>query len=183
MGNTPAPDVRIKAWRCQICGEVVFATECPSECPFCGSEAVHIEFANQVTEEPNRPGDFTPEDRHNLETALKAELEDMEKYRVMSKAAPADWMRQAYKRISRQEAEHASIFARLLGVGSPKRKVMLNPPPYGEMARQSVMDELNASAIYEGYAKTTKDARLKVVWRALSTVENNHYILQRFGAH
>lgn len=181
----------LRAWRCNICGEITFAVERPTNCAFCGSAGSNMyevpgfdSASDPRNDDPNRITGETVSrtDIENLLSSIEMERADVERYELMSERATKDglgiMLSQRYKRLAKLEAEHLEIFEKLVSgraTVSPRastRASMLDVP-FAELARRSSEFEFAAGMKYAEYARSS-GGRLAVVWSALSEVENGH---------
>ena len=166
----------LRCWRCRICGEVTFAAQRPSECPFCGSAAdpnvSETDFQHTVPERES-PGHLASSDADLVRASLKGELEDVARYRCLAKRAPQH--AGVYLGLARVELEHAEIFADMIG-GAAAAPALDEPSP-DLLLSTAIIAEHAASLRYAEHAKQTENERLRTVFAALAAVENSHYLL------
>jgi rubrerythrin len=179
MGNTEStPDEPlVVAWYCMICGEVTLAAERPSDCPFCGSAGEFL-VIDMPPEHDVVPSELRPVEMEMLETSIRMEIADRDKYLALSQKADTVLARATWKRLSRIEAEHATVFAELGRKGAmpqPGRVEAIGTPD-DEIAKAQ-RGEAAASADYAEFAARAAHPRLKMVWTALAAVEAGHYSL------
>jgi rubrerythrin len=183
MGNiesTPDEPLMV-AWYCMICGEVTLAAEQPSDCPFCGSNGEEYLVVGMPPER-DAVGELAPEDRQMLRTSLRMEIADREKYLALSRAADNAKGRATWKRLSRIEAEHATVFAELLAEGAPQPGATVPLESLGREIEKAWQGESGAVASYVEFAEATRNWRLKTVWTALARVEAGHRSLMEGAA-
>lgn len=165
-------------YRCRICGETYLGDEAPAQCPFCGA---HRQFMVSPREYPAdiNDVDLTEVERADLETSVEVERSNARFYLGMAQRKDNDTLRSAYKRLSRVEAEHCSLFCKLLKVGKPAD---IDEP--GETTgswisdiEDSVRRETRAKALYAEFAARATSPRLREVFEAVSAVESDHIAL------
>lgn len=172
-------------WRCLICGEIFLGTEQPSNCPFCGAHMVHIVRPPEggdpnVADIGNPGGVLTETERNNLDVSIGLENENMTFYALVAKKPGPVEVCGMFKRLSRVEGEHLSLFCKLRGVKKPGD----SPNPvsvecsWSEIAAKSSRMETNAHTLYTKFARETDKPRLKEVWKALAQVELDHMALE-----
>ncbi len=161
--------------RCRICGEMYLGSEAPSQCPFCGAHRQHMVAPQEY---PDRINDIDPTEveRADLEAAIEVERSNTRFYLGMAQRKDNDTLRSAYKRLSRIEAEHCSLFCKLLGTEKPAD---IGEP--GETTgswtsdiEDSVARETRAKALYIEFAARATSERLREVFGAVAVVENDH---------
>jgi rubrerythrin len=193
MGAAESVEERksIKAWRCSVCGEVTLSAKRPSECAFCGADSAYIDVAEDVPADLNhlQGAPLDERDRENLEASLAAELADSERYFSMAaeigKNPECIWQQAMFKRLARVEAEHASIFSKLLSTSSEWHSAVGTAGSSGRSTTgdvtkahaESIAGEEAASGRYSEYARGAHAERLAYVWCALAAVEQTHHWL------
>ncbi|MBE0476503.1 MAG: ferritin [Coriobacteriia bacterium] len=165
----------MKMHRCRICGETYLGTEVPSHCPFCGA---HRESIVETSEYPPGVNDvrLTEVERSDLEAAVELERSNTRFYLGMSTHKDNDALASAYKRLSRVESEHCSLFCKLLR--RPKPDDLAEPgETTGTWAgdiEESVRRERRAAALYAEFAERATSERLREVFAAVAEVERDH---------
>lgn len=165
-------------YRCRICGETYLGDRAPTQCPFCGA---HQRFLVAPQEYPEGINDvqLTEQERADLEASVELERSNTRFYLGMAQRKDNDTLRSAYKRLSRVEAEHCSLFCKLLRVDKPAD---LDEP--GETTgswmsdiEDSVRRETRARGLYAEFAARATSERLREVFEAVSDVEHDHLAL------
>jgi rubrerythrin len=165
----------MKIHRCRICGETYLGYEAPTQCPFCGA---HAEYFVAPEEYPAGINDIQPtEVEHaDLEAAIELERSNTRFYLGMAQRHDNDTLRSAYKRLSRIEAEHCSVFCKLAKL--PKPDDLLVPgETSGDWASdiaESLAREQRASALYAEFRARAVTPRLQEVFDAVAAVERDH---------
>ena len=78
--------VKIRVFRCRICGDPYIGLEAPAQCPFCGAEQrFFVEAENWNPDEFNVS--LSDVSRNNLEAALQLELDNAAFYDCAKNAA------------------------------------------------------------------------------------------------
>jgi rubrerythrin/rubredoxin len=166
----------MKLYRCRICGETYLGTEPPSHCPFCGA---HHEF---MIESPKHPqGDWndvelTEVEHADLEAAVELERSNTRFYLAMAAHKDDDALSSAYKRLAKVEAEHCSLFCKLLKRTKPAD--LMQPSEASdswlENIEESLRRETRASALYAEFSARATNDRVIEVFRAVSAIERDH---------
>lgn len=165
----------MNAFRCRICGETHLGYEAPTQCPFCGA---HRKYLVSPEEYPAGSNDIQPTEveRADLEAAIEVERSNTRFYLGMAQRHDNDTLRSAYKRLSRIEAEHCSVFCKLAKVDKPDD---LGEPAEttGDWAAdiaESLAREKRASALYAEFLTRATSERLREVFEAVAAVERDH---------
>jgi rubrerythrin len=173
----------MKMLRCRICGETYLGTEAPSRCPFCGADAHYFVSPGQYSSAENTI-ELTDSDRTDLATAIGLERSNTRYYLAMSQLAGDEWLASFYKRLSRVEAEHCSVFSKL--AQTPKPSDLNDPEPapasWCNGIAESARRETKASEFYAQVAARTSSARLSEVFNAVTAVERDHLELDALAA-
>lgn len=168
----------MKMHRCRICGETFLGYDAPSNCPFCGA---HVEFFVDPADYPASINDvdLTEVERADLETSVQTELSNTRFYLGMAEHKDNDTLRSTYKRLARIEAEHCSVFSKLLK--EPKPAELTEPAPASAdwLANidESLARENRASSLYAEFAARATSPRLQEVFKAIGDVELDHIAL------
>jgi rubrerythrin len=168
--------MKVKVWRCRICGDPYIGAEAPTHCPFCGAHSEHIILASDW-DDP-RVASLSDTDRGNLEKALKIEQSNTAYYRCSAgKAEKAGDFEgfATFKALSKVENEHASTILKMLGLPKPdKEHTEECHDAYVDNVKESLKREKNATKFYAESASAATDPRVKEVFAALSTIEADH---------
>ncbi|MFA5843477.1 MAG: ferritin [Coriobacteriia bacterium] len=168
----------MRIYRCRICGETYLGYEPTSNCPFCGA---HREFLIDPSVYSPNVNDvvLTESERADLEAAVELERSNTRFYLGMAQHHDNETLASAYKRLSTIEAEHCSLFCKLLKV--PKPDDLRDP---GETTgswegdiEESMRRETAASALYAEFMGRATAPRLREVFGAVSDVEADHIAL------
>ncbi len=165
----------MKMYRCRICGETYLGAEAPSHCPFCGAHSELIVDTSEYPEDINAV-QLTEVERDDLLAAVDLERGNSRFYSAMAQHRDNPKLASAYKRLAKIEAEHCSVFCKLLGQKKPGD--LLEPSEASDdwcaNIEDSIAREQRASRFYaEVSARATND-RIKEVFAAVSDVEKDH---------
>jgi rubrerythrin len=173
--------MKVRVWRCRICGDPYIGAVPPSHCPFCGAHAEYIILASDW-DDP-KVGELNDRDRGNLETALGIENSNTAFYRCSaSKADEAGDFEgfATFKALSKVENEHASTIRKMLGMPKPETDPTEEcHDAYVDNVKESLEREQRATKFYAESAAVATDPRVKEVFIALSLVETDHIQLDR----
>ena len=165
----------MKMYRCRICGETYLGYEAPSQCPFCGA---HARLMVEPRDYPAGIDDIQPTEveRADIEAAIQVERSNTRFYLGMAQRHDNDTLRSAYKRLSRIESEHCSLFCKL--VGMPKPDDLAVPAETSGDWRTDIAESLErekrASALYAEFLGRATSPRVREVFDAVAAVERDH---------
>lgn len=163
----------IRLYRCRICGDPYIGEKKPSRCPFCGAYEKYIADAKDYSE--TFEVELSEKDRKNSEKALEVEISNSAFYSCASKNAPDDFGKQLFKALSKVEAEHASIWRKILKL--PKEAIEpMETCPASLQANLDESHEREARAIsfYFRAAAESDAPRVRQIFEALAEVEKDH---------
>lgn len=170
--------MKLKMFRCRICGETYLGYEAPANCPFCGAHVAFLTPPERYDASVNDV-ELTEVERGDLEMSIELERSNTRFYLGMAERKDNDTLRSAYKRLANVEAEHCSLFCKLAGV--PKPADLLEP---GETTgswtsdiAESLAREKRATTLYANFAARGMSPRVVEVFNAVSAVEADHITL------
>lgn len=167
--------MKMKTFRCRICGETHLGYERPSQCPFCGAHTGFLVPGARWVPEYDIEN-ISEVSKKNLETTLDFELSNAAFYKAASKKAKPDnrEMEGMFGRLAKIEFEHAEVAQKFLKLA--------NIEEYQEEANNSILENLKAAAgrekkaqeHYLGFAGEAEEPRLKEFWTELAAIEGDH---------
>jgi len=161
-----------KLWRCRICGDPYIGDAPPENCPFCGAHKRYIGEAKDTV------ADFDlslgEKDMENVKTALGLELSNAAFYMCASKNTDDPEGRLLFKALSKIEAEHASIWKKILRLDSLPEKTEQCFTDNSENLRGSHQRETHAIEFYKRAAGEATHPRIQEIFSALVEVEKDH---------
>lgn len=173
--------MKVRVWRCRICGDPYIGVLPPTNCPFCGAHAEHLILASDW-DDP-KVGVLNDTDRGNLEKALSIENSNTAFYRcAFAKADEAGDFEgfATFKALSKVENEHASTIRKMLGLPKPEADPSEEcHDAYVDNVRESLERETRATKFYADSAAVAEDPRVKEVFGALTVIEADHIQLDR----
>ena len=102
----------VKLWRCEICGDPYIGDEAPANCPFCGAKQKFIkEFKDAKVE---FDVELNEKDKANVEHALQVEVSNAAFYFCAAGKVKELEAQKLFKALGKVEAEHASIWKKIL---------------------------------------------------------------------
>lgn len=164
----------MKTYICQICGDAYLGHERPGDCPFCGAAG------NFLKEGDGSPvlyfkvdalGELT---RKNLEFSLELERKATAIYACMADKADSYEVKAMFKRLSKVEMEHVSIFSKMLGVEKPAIDPQECSESDIENFKTTLALEENATNEYFKFAREATEPNAKIVFTAIAGAEKGH---------
>lgn len=173
----------MKMIRCRICGETYLGTETPSRCPFCGASERYMTDADSFSTHENDIV-LTETERADIETAVEIERSNARYYAAMALLAGDEALASTYKRLSRVEAEHCSLFSKLLREPKPDDLMAPAGDPAGwcEAIAESAERERHAAAFYAEVVGRATNERVREIFTAVASVEADHLALDALAA-
>lgn len=170
-------------YRCRICGETYLGTKAPSRCPFCGVTEEYFVLTTEYAESSG-PAQLSDSERADLLHAVDLERGNARFYKALSLRDDDERLASAFKRLAAVEAEHCSVYCKMLGV--PKPSDVLEPNDargdWCDSVKESLVREMRASAFYAEAAGRASNPRVIEVLLALSAVERDHIELDGIAA-
>ncbi len=162
----------VKLFRCEICGDPYIGESAPANCPFCGAHINYIKEASSAVAEFDV--DLNDTDRANAERALQVELSNAAFYSCASGASEETEMKLLFKALGKVEAEHASIWRKILKLKEvPEVKESCHSSK-AENLKESHDRETRAIEFYKKAAGEAADPRVKEIFEALVEIEIDH---------
>ncbi len=162
----------MKPFRCQICGETYLGEEGPDRCPYCGVAGKHLinaaEWINHGQVE------LSEQSYKYCQDAVKLEVGNAAFYKCCTKNAENQFTEAIFKRLQKQEAEHAELICEMMGIEIPELPAENCSQTDEENFRESHYREKRAMNFYLDIVKNAPEPRVKEVFKALAEVENEH---------
>jgi rubrerythrin len=164
----------VKLFRCEVCGDPYIGESAPDNCPFCGAHKNYIKQINEAN--VNFDLELNDTDKKNAEHALEVEVSNATFYFCASKKSEDEYGRLLFKALAKVEAEHASIW---------KKVLKLNDVPEGndtcsdtnkENLEESHARETRAIEFYAKAAGEAENERIKEIFKALVEIEKDHLV-------
>jgi rubrerythrin len=161
-----------KLWRCNICGDPYIGDDAPVNCPFCGVRKENIvEYKNSNA---NYDVTLNETDLENVKKALEVELSNAGFYFSASKKVENPEGKSLFKALGKIEAEHASVWRRILKQDSVEIKFIDVSSDYVENLNESHKREERAINFYKEAANVCENKRVKEIFQAFVDVEDDH---------
>ncbi|ODS38227.1 MAG: hypothetical protein A7316_01035 [Candidatus Altiarchaeales archaeon WOR_SM1_86-2] len=162
----------VKLWRCEICGDPYIGSSPPDNCPFCGAHGKYIKEANEA--EVNFDVELNEKDRGNAERALQVEVSNSAFYFCAAGKTDDEEGKLLFKALAKVEREHASVWRKILKLGSIPEGNETCSVPYRENLEESHAREKRAIEFYKKAASESADARVRQIFEAFVEVETDH---------
>ncbi len=160
-------------FRCQICGETYLGGSAPERCPFCGAHGRWMVGAAEWVR--NGKVEMCEQSMKDCLAAIQLEVGNAAFYKCAQKNAQTQVTQAIFKRLQKQEMEHAELLAEMAGV--PEEDL-----PEGDCAGNNDAENLadahareqRAIQFYLQVADRAPERRVQEVFRALAEVEAEH---------
>lgn len=162
----------VKLWRCEICGDPYIGDSPPANCPFCGAHGKYIKEAKEANVNFNL--DLNEKDRANAEHALQVEVSNAAFYFCAANKTDDEEGKLLFKILGKVEAEHASIWRKVLKLESAPRGEDPCHTGNKENLEESHSRETRAIEFYRRAAKDSENPRVRQIFEALVEVETDH---------
>ncbi|MGE5552866.1 MAG: rubredoxin-like domain-containing protein [Betaproteobacteria bacterium] len=163
----------MKPYRCRLCGETYLGESAPDRCPYCGAAGKYVVPAAEWADLAGIPAS-DPETIDLCRGALDLEVSNTAFYQASRKQAELMVNGAIFARLSKQEQEHAEVFARLLSLPAPTIPQEGAPQPDAEKFDEAHRREHRALKYYQDAALRAKAENVREVFRIVSEVELEH---------
>jgi rubrerythrin len=164
--------VMVKLWRCEICGDPYVGESPPNNCPFCGAHHEYIKETKDV--KANFDVELSDKDRANAEHALQVEVSNSTFYFCAAQKTDDAEGKLLFKALGKIEAEHASIWKKILKLDSAPKGNDTCHIKNRENLEDSHTRETRAINFYREAAGTSDNQRVKEIFEALVDIETDH---------
>jgi len=168
--------VKVKVFRCRICGDPYIGTEAPTQCPFCGAPRKYL-----IRAEHWNPDQFnvklTETSRKNLEAALKLELDNTGFYDCAKNAAGKmgdEYGSAKFKALMKVEREHAAAISKFLKKPAPDALAQNCNADFKANSKEGFEREDRAIKAYSKFRDEAVEPRMKEFFGALVEIETDH---------
>jgi rubrerythrin len=171
----------VALWRCLICGDPYVGDEPPANCPFCGAHRRYITEARKAV--VNYDLQLNEIDKANAEHALEVEISNASFYFCAAGKTDDAEGNLLFKALGKVEAEHASIWRKILKLPAIPQKKEECMNANKENLQESNRREMRAIGFYGKAAAEAANPRIKQIFTALVEVETDHLRLseERLG--
>lgn len=163
-------------FRCQICGETYLGSAVPDRCPFCGAHARWMVGAAEWVK--TGKVELCQQSYEDCLKAIELEVSNAAFYKCAQQNAQTQVTQAIFKRLQKQEMEHAELLAEMAGVSEPEL------PTSNCIACDDVQNLADAHAreqralqLYLQMADRAPEKRAQDVFRALADIEGEHLII------
>jgi len=168
--------VRIKVFRCRICGDPYIGNQAPIQCPFCGAQQrFFVEAQDWDPEEFNVT--LSELSQKNLEAALKLELDNAAFYDCAKNAADKTndhYSFAKFKALMKVEREHASAVSKFLKISRPELEKQACNANVKLNTKDGWERENRAIKAYAKFKDEAEEPRLQEFFGALVEIETDH---------
>ena len=162
----------VKLYRCTICGDAYIGASPPANCPFCGAHMGYIVEAKEAV--VNFDIALNAKDQANAEHALKVEISNSAFYMCAAGQTDDPEGKILFKALGKVEAEHASIWRKILKLGSvPAGSDACHTENVANL-KESHARETRAIDFYRKAAAEADHPRIRQIFEALVEVETDH---------
>ena len=168
--------VKVKVYRCRICGDPYIGVDPPTRCPFCGAETKYFVEADDWN-----PDEFNVKlsdiSKKNLQAALKLELDNAAFYdcaKKMAEKAGDHYSFAKFKALMKVEREHASAISKFLEITAPELEKLSCNADAKANTREGWYREDRAIKSYSKFRDESTETRLKEFFGALVEIETDH---------
>jgi rubrerythrin len=159
-------------FRCQVCGEVYLGQALPDRCPFCGAAGKELIGAALWVDYGKL--DLTSGDQDYVRKAIDLEKSNTAFYKACADKAETRITESIFKRLSKQEAEHAELLETMLGEDVEAPSEAICPDDDSEKFAEAHRREKRAIRFYLEAASKADHPRLRAVMHSLSDIESEH---------
>jgi rubrerythrin len=132
------------------------------------------EYGNRI----GKVEDLTEASKHNLEAALKLEIDNTQFYACAYRKSAGDEAKNLFKALYKVEAEHASLICKAMGIKKPDiEEVDLCTGDYQKNLAESHRREERAIKAYGGFLSQATEPRVEEIFSALIAIEADHLAL------
>lgn len=165
-------------YRCQVCGETYLGATPPDRCPFCGAAGSELRKAALWSDR----GKVTMNEKsyQNCAKALDLELNNAAFYKCAAAKAANQISQSVFKRLFKQELEHAELLAKVMGIDLPEIPAGNCHDSDGENFAEAHEHEDTAINFYLQAAieaNNSGEQEISYIFRHLSEIETEHLIL------
>ena len=162
----------VALWRCLICGDPYVGEEPPANCPFCGAHRRYITEAKKAV--VNYDLQLNEVDKANVEHALEVEVSNASFYFCAAEKTDDAEGKLLFKALGKVEAEHASIWKKILKLPAVPQKKEECMNANKENLQESNRRETRAIGFYRKASAEAANLRIKQIFTALVEVETDH---------
>ncbi|MGE5623475.1 MAG: rubredoxin-like domain-containing protein [Methanocella sp.] len=163
----------LRPYRCRLCGETYLGEAVPDRCPFCGAAGKQLVPGAEWVDLAGLPA-TDPATIALVQEAFDVEVSNAAFYLKARRKAELTVNGAIFARLSKQELEHAEVFARLLGVPAPSLPDLEAPAEDAEKFGEAHRREVRALMHYQAAALKAKEENVREIFRIVSEIELEH---------
>lgn len=160
-------------YRCQICGETYLGSNAPDRCPFCGAHDRWMVGAAEWVK--TGKVELCQQSYEDCLKAIELEVNNAAFYKCAQQNAQTQVTEAIFKRLHKQEMEHAELLAEMAGVAEsalPTANCVANDD--AQNLADAHAREQRAIQLYLQFADRAPEKRVQDVFRALADIEAEH---------
>jgi len=168
--------MKVKVFRCRICGDPYIGEQPPSRCPFCGALAEYIIDAHDW-DDGEFEVDISEQSRNNLQAALELEIGNAAFYACAERQAAQagdQYMLAKFKSLRKIESEHASAICKFLKIDKPDLPTATCQSDSAANSSEGYKREDRAIQAYARFRDQATEPRLQEFFGALVEIETDH---------
>lgn len=162
----------VKLYRCSICGDAYIGAAPPANCPFCGAHVEYLVEAKDAVVNFDVP--LSAKDRTHAEHALNVEISNATFYSCAAAKTDNAEGKILFKALGKIEAEHASIWRKILKLGALPQGNETCHLENVENLKESHAREMRAIDFYRKAAAEADHPRIQQLFEALVEIETDH---------
>lgn len=165
-------------FRCQLCGETYLGQTQPDRCPFCGATGSALVKAAFWFDRGKV--EMSRQSYQNCTKSLELELNNAAFYRCAADKASNQLSQTIFKRLFKQELEHAQLLSKAMGIQLPEMPAGTCRDSDGDNFTVAHDHENTAINFYlqtAAYATNAGEEEVSYILRHLSEIETEHLIL------
>ncbi|MEW6624257.1 MAG: ferritin family protein [Bacillota bacterium] len=162
----------MKPFRCQICGETYLGEKEADRCPFCGAAGKHLVPA--VEWYPYGKAEMSPQSYEYCKRAVELELDNAAYYKASASKSETRLTSAIFKRLFKQELEHAELICEMMGIDQPELPQVESPEYDEDKFKEAHYREQRAIKFYLEIVEKASEPRVKDVFKALAEIEAEH---------
>ena len=168
--------VKVKVFRCRICGDPYIGTGAPPQCPFCGAQQRYfVEAKDWNSDEFNVS--LSDGARNDLKAALQLEIDNAAFYDCAKNSAEKkgdEYGFAKFKALMKVELEHASAISKFLKISLPELEKPACSADSQVNTKEGWERENRAIKAYAKFRDRATESRLKEFFSALVEIETDH---------
>jgi rubrerythrin/rubredoxin len=162
----------VMLWKCEICGDGYVGEVVPKNCPFCGAHQENIKDAKEAI--ANFDVELSDQDKEYAKKAYAIERSNAGFYRCASEKTENKILKLLFKTLSKIEAEHASIWRKILKDSSTTDMYETCLVQAEGNLQKAYEREESAHKFYKEAFDNCENQRVKQIFKNIMEIENDH---------